>query len=270
MRTRLDRFAISFLTVAALFVATDRAEAGSHLWDLSEIYSNADGTIQFIELFQPTSACCEVNMSGKWVRALNTGNQFDFPTNLTGNTAFRHMLLATSGFAALPGAPPVDFILPDNFFATGGDTIELFLYDALSTPTIGLPLDGVNSLHKDPATGTWSIATNSPTNYDGTAGAVDAGGPTATEMVRGDANQNGNIEIADAITALGYLFQGVIVTCESALDVDASGGTDIGDAIQLLGYLFSGGPAPQAPFPDCGPDPAAAGTTTCAEHDACP
>lgn len=271
-RFPVQTLALPLLSLA-LLLPGGRADAGSHLWDLSEVFSNADGTIQFIELHQPTAACCELGMNGKWVRSLATGNQFTFPANLTGNTAFTSILLGTAGFAALPGAPAVDHIIPDNFFSTAGDTIELFVYDSVNTTSFPVPLDGTSALQKDHATGVWGTGPNSPTNYAGATGNVDAGGPpppASGEMVRGDTNADGTVTIADAIAALGYLFQGVQVDCISALDIDASGGVDIGDAIQLLGYLFSGGAAPQPPFPSCGPDPAAAGTTTCDAHAACP
>ena len=45
------RMAIGALAGAAcLGLAGTPAMAGSHTWDIGEIFSNADGTIQFIEL----------------------------------------------------------------------------------------------------------------------------------------------------------------------------------------------------------------------------
>ncbi|MGE3167205.1 MAG: PKD domain-containing protein, partial [Planctomycetota bacterium] len=74
---------------------------------------------------------------------------------------------------------------------------------------------------------------------------------------RGDANGDATLNIADAISVLGYLFSGGAgPSCLDVADCNDDGAVDIADAITLLGYLFSGGPAPPAPGPfDCGPDP---------------
>ena len=71
-------------------------------------------------------------------------------------------------------------------------------------------------------------------------------------FLRGDANADGVLDLADAVAALGYLFAGVNVGCAAALDVNADGMVDIADHIAVLTYLFAGGAAPRAPFPACG------------------
>jgi len=75
-------------------------------------------------------------------------------------------------------------------------------------------------------------------------------------FVRGDANDDGQRNIADAVSILGYLFGGEEPpACEDASDTNDDGAVNIADAIKLLGHLFGGeGPLP-APFPDCGTDP---------------
>lgn len=79
-------------------------------------------------------------------------------------------------------------------------------------------------------------------------------------FIRGDANRDGAVEIADPITTLGVLFQGVVADpCPDAADANDDGVTDIADVIWTLAYLFSGGPAPAAPFPAEGPDRTADG-----------
>ena len=44
------KYAISWSWAIAMFAAPGPALASFHLWVLNEIYSNADGTIQFMEL----------------------------------------------------------------------------------------------------------------------------------------------------------------------------------------------------------------------------
>jgi len=75
---------------------------------------------------------------------------------------------------------------------------------------------------------------------------------------RGDANIDGQFDVADPVRILDHLFSaGLPPPCRAAGDVDSDGAQNIGDVIQLLSFLFSGGPPPAPPFPDCGSDPAA-------------
>ncbi len=71
-------------------------------------------------------------------------------------------------------------------------------------------------------------------------------------FLRGDANQDGRINISDPLATLRYLFSDLRVPCVAALDVSDDGAVQIADAISLLMYLFLSGPSPSAPFPECG------------------
>jgi len=74
--------------------------------------------------------------------------------------------------------------------------------------------------------------------------------------VRGDANNDGVLNVSDAVTILGHLFSGRIVpNCHDRLDVNDDGKINVADTITLLAYLFAGGPPPPPPFPDPGVDP---------------
>jgi len=68
----------------------------------------------------------------------------------------------------------------------------------------------------------------------------------------GDLNQDGILQLNDALVNLLNLFGQFPLDCPPIGDVDASGKRDIGDAIYLLNFLFLGGSQPAAPFPDCG------------------
>ncbi len=159
--------------MTALYCAP--ALAGSHLWRINEVFSNADGTIQFIEMKECCGSPNEIALVGRWVLSDTTGNQFDFPANLApGTTANKHLLFATAGFAALPGAPTPDFVIADNFFDLNQDQLTYWMYPA-ATLTFGigeLPTDGINSLNADATTGT-----NSPTNFADETGTVNTSGP---------------------------------------------------------------------------------------------
>src|SRR5262245_35768784 len=102
------------LTIAslAMIALATPARAASHLWIFSEIFSNASGTIQFIEMEECCGADNETFLAQKWVKSVGTNKQFTFPANLpcTNCTAHKHLLLATQSFADLPGAPAPDYI----------------------------------------------------------------------------------------------------------------------------------------------------------------
>ncbi len=80
----------------------------------------------------------------------------------------------------------------------------------------------------------------------------DAPGVT---FVRGDAQGDLSVNISDAVAVLAHLFNGRPVRCVDAADVDDNGTVEITDALFIVGYLFLEGEPPRAPFPDPGLDP---------------
>jgi len=76
-------------------------------------------------------------------------------------------------------------------------------------------------------------------------------------FIRADSNNDGTVDISDAINTLGYLFSGTgSLTCQDAADANDSGILDISDPIFTLGFLFLGAPvAIPTPYPTLGPDP---------------
>ncbi|MEK6675477.1 MAG: putative metal-binding motif-containing protein [Planctomycetota bacterium] len=154
--------------------------AGSHLWRINEIFSNADGTVQFIELKECCGATAETALAGKPLISVATGHTFTFPSNIPGNTANKHLLIATPAFAALPGAPTPNFFFSQvPFFAVNGDTIDwapLLNYDEFTFGVGILPTDGINSIRvTNYVTDTFVTEPNTPTNYLGQSGSVNAG-----------------------------------------------------------------------------------------------
>ena len=79
--------------------------------------------------------------------------------------------------------------------------------------------------------------------------------PPPPSFVRGDANEDGLVDLSDAVKIVFALFGGQLLGCEDAADVDDSEALDITDAIYLLDFLYREGSAPPAPFPGVGPDP---------------
>jgi hypothetical protein len=75
-------------------------------------------------------------------------------------------------------------------------------------------------------------------------------------FIRGDANTDTAITIADAIFTLSYVFaSGPAPDCLDAADANDDGHIDISDAIYVINFMYRGGPELPAPFPAAGPDP---------------
>jgi hypothetical protein len=212
------------IILAALLVggaAAPAAHAASHLWRFSEVFSNADGTIQFIEMRECCGAANETFLDDKWVRCDTTGMQYTFTANLpcTDCTANRYLLLATAGFAALPGAPAPDYIIPANFIATGGNTLRYWFYNDALWTFASMPTDGVNSLARSGAVGI-----NTPTNFAGDTGSV------AVPCSPADFDLSGDVNVTDLLELLSDW--GPCPGC--ATDLDGDRAVTVADLLGLL------------------------------------
>jgi serralysin len=156
------------LCLAAL---PNAAHARFHYWDVNEVFSNADGTIQYVEFttqmpFQDLIGTHGVEFR-KNAAALVT---VPFVTNLfTTDTTGHSLLVATPAFAAAAGIDP-DYPMPAGTIPVA-DVDAIRMSDAPATEfdfTAGtIPLDGVHSLNRD--TG---VAAATPTNFAGEVGTI--------------------------------------------------------------------------------------------------
>lgn len=89
---------------------------------------------------------------------------------------------------------------------------------------------------------------------------LDAGEECESLFRRGDCNDDGAIDITDAIFTLNYLFAGgAAPTCLDAADANDDGAVDITDPIAELMHLFIGAGNLPGSFGNCGVDPTADG-----------
>ncbi len=94
------------------------------------------------------------------------------------------------------------------------------------------------------------------------------GGFLGALFTRGDIDQNGRLQVGDAINILMYLFAlGREPACMDSADINGDDRVNVADAIVLLAYLFNGGAPPAPPFGTCGVDTGTA--LGCARFDAC-
>lgn len=153
------------------------AIAGIHTWDVSELFSNADGTIQFVELVEAGGGNFETGVSGGTIHS--NLHDFTWSSSAVTNTANKKYLVATPAFAALTGAPTPDAIISPGtnipFFSPDG-FVTFVSYDTCTfgsgsiPPVPPVPINGVDSL--DCVSNTTAV--NSPTNYAGPPGTVRA------------------------------------------------------------------------------------------------
>ncbi len=150
-----------FIRLGTLFVFGSTltwAAAASPVWGLNEVYSNADGSVQFV--VHSTGYPGQQHLGGLTLVASgqDTTHTFVFPSDLPGDSRGRSFLIATQGFADLNVLQP-DYVVPNGFFPTSGGTISV----AGHSYPYGVPTDGAQAYWLDPDFADWygpAVATN--------------------------------------------------------------------------------------------------------------
>ena len=168
---------------ALLALIASAAAAEFHTFQIEELFSNADGTVQYVVLHESAGMDGENLWQGQRLVSTSAAGSttFAFKANLPGGTcgyygcassptANRRVLVATVGFSALGLVAP-DFVVPNGFLATGGGTLNYASVDQVTYPA--LPSDGVTALARDGTT-----RQNVATNFNGMTASVVAGPPT--------------------------------------------------------------------------------------------
>lgn len=148
--------ALAFLAGAA----TLPAQATFHQFSLNEAFSNASGTVQYVELV--ALAAGQQAVQGHTLVSTDgtTTRTFTLPGNLPGDTAGRMMLIGTAGVRSAFGVAP-DFVMPDGFLhasagtLTWGEGADTWVHQSL--PGAGL------ALFRDSGSGT--AGAPSPQNF---------------------------------------------------------------------------------------------------------
>jgi hypothetical protein len=143
------RFLSRILCAAAAALVAPLAGASFHLFQIDSIYSNADGTVQYVVLHEFTGTNGENFLSGHELSVQHGAvvKRFTFDHNLSsGQTADRYALIATQGFAALGIATP-DYVIPNGFLPTDGGTLNYAGVDQVTYTT--LPTDGATALDRN-------------------------------------------------------------------------------------------------------------------------
>jgi hypothetical protein len=165
--------------VAAATLSITPAHAAFHLFRIDQIYSNSDGSVQYIVIRESTGTNGENFWAGNLLRTTNAAGvvkSFQFPSNLpSSNTASRSVLIATPGFAAMNLITP-DFTIPARFVPTDGGTLDYASgTDRINLPP--LPTDGATAIDRNgtPVPGT-------PKNFSNATGTMTAMVVTSVEF----------------------------------------------------------------------------------------
>ena len=184
--TRFVRHLGRLIALALLCVfsaAAPRAQAAFHLWQVQEIYSNSDASVQFIELHNNFAG--ENFVSGFTLTANSDGviKTFTFPADPSGDTTNHNLLIATTGFGSLAGGVPPNFTFADGgaptpFFNPNASNITITYSgapDSVSFVGASFPKDGTHSLTDTNLYSTQNLVStvNSPTNFSGQSGSVN-------------------------------------------------------------------------------------------------
>jgi serralysin len=140
--------------VAAVFLVPVSAFSFAHTWAIQEIYTNADGSVQFIEFFTSFSSedfmsnqtlKFDINLMTQKTMTFNNASATDGTGDLSGSTTNKTVLIGTANLAALYGVTP-DYIIPANFFAQGSLNSLVFSASGDRVNLTNLPTNGVSSL----------------------------------------------------------------------------------------------------------------------------
>ena len=75
------------------------------------------------------------------------------------------------------------------------------------------------------------------------SGFIQAFGPASCCDKPGDANNDGSVNVGDAVYIVNYVFKGgVAPPCRAEADANADTAVNIGDAVYIINYIFKGGP----------------------------
>ena len=168
---------LRLLVAVAVALVAPIAHATFHTFRIDRVYSNADGTIQFVVLREASGLGGQDLWQGHALVSTHGGQSktITFPANLpSGNTAGRQVLVATPAFAALGLATP-DYAIPAGFLPTDGGTLDFAGVSRMNFAA--LPTDGASQLQAD-----GTVSTNLATNFAGASAVVPVLPVTAVEF----------------------------------------------------------------------------------------
>lgn len=170
--------------LALAMLACGAALAAEPSFQIVEVFSNADGTVQFVQLREASGLNGQHALAGKTLTVTNGARTktFTIPADLPHpQTANRSVLLATAGYVQVPFNYPEfkavipDYIMPNQFLSADGGTVNFAGVDELSYAA--LPRDGFSAVYRSGN----SPRDNNVQNYGGASTSLPPVPVTAVE-----------------------------------------------------------------------------------------
>jgi hypothetical protein len=170
----LSHFRYPLALLVAAFAA-GAALAAAPSFQISEVFSNADGTVQFVQLREMSGLNGQNALAGQTLTVTRGAriNTFVIPTDLPhAQTANHAVLLVTAGYLQVPGNYPEfkavvpDYIMPNQFLPAEGGTVNFAGVDTFTYPA--LPRDGFSAVYRSGNT----IRDNNVQNYGGASASL--------------------------------------------------------------------------------------------------
>ena len=216
MANTLRRLVATALALAFSWLATN-ASAEFHTFQIDQIFSTADGTIQFVVLHEVAGMNGENFLAGHTFTSAQGGTTqtYTFPSDLPGGsmggyggmqspTAFARVLIASQGFAQLGLVTP-DYVIPNGFLPLTNGTLNYAGVDQVSY--MALLTDGVSAINRSGMS-----VSNLAVNFAGDSGSVTGGSPQTVQAVE------------YYYAAWNFYFETAFPTEIAALDAGAFGG----------------------------------------------
>src|SRR5581483_8387861 len=167
----------AWLACLALAVMASPARASFETYIVDELYSNADGTVQYLLLRENQGLNQQDVLLAQTLAATHAGvtQTYVFDHNLPSKlTANKHVLVASAGFVARNAIVP-DYVMPNRFLPIDGGTITYAGIDRVTYDS--LPTDGVRALFRAAI-----VAPNVAINFFGATASVPPLPVTAVEF----------------------------------------------------------------------------------------
>ena len=177
---------------------TSSARGTFHTWDINEIYSNGDGSVQFVELRETFGLSGQNLLQNKSIVCTSASgtSSFIFPSNCTSATANKNLIIGTANLSSVPGGVKPDYVFTNAtpFLAAGSGTVN-FASGTDSVPYSNLPSNGVASLVRSGSTMVLA-SVNTPVNLNGASNSIvplrfASAAPSGGNMVLGFATARG-------------------------------------------------------------------------------
>jgi len=165
--------------------------------------------------------------SGGWVEGVFDLNLF------VGQTIFMRFSYYTDGYVSEEG-----FYI-DDIFPVGSFAIENTYF----------PISAMSYEFTDKTPGTYFYRVRArDTDRQYSAYSPIAQTEVVPTFICGDANGDGNINVADAVFVINYVFKGGAAPSPlAAADANGDGEENVADAVYVINYVFKGGSAPVCP-----------------------